>query len=146
MFLKIIENINSNLTTTYLLKHYKTKLKLYFWDTMWLYGLVHWDSDWIGITPILEQDWEWITGTSLQLPGESRQLHHKMYTIPVHYNGFPHNWFPLHSMFSSQLIVAHSSGCISIPPMPQPFHTHSPTPFVQAILLTPRWWDEQFVP
>jgi hypothetical protein len=70
MFLKIIENTNSNPTTTYLCKqYYKTKLKLYFWDTVWLYGLVHWGGDRIGITPFNEQrvsmDWEWITGISL---------------------------------------------------------------------------------
>jgi len=88
MFLKIIENINSNPTTTYLCKqYYKTKLKLYFWDAMWLYGLVHWGGDRIGITTLCEQrglkDWEWIAGTSLQLPTESRQLYHKMCTIPL---------------------------------------------------------------
>lgn len=126
MFLKIIENINSTPTTTYLRKqYYKTKLKLYFWDTMWLYGLVHWGGDQIGITPLHEQrvskDWKWITGTSFQLPGESRQLHHKMCTIPLHYNGFPCHLLPTPppqkhvSKFSSQLIVAHSSRCNSVP-------------------------------
>jgi len=55
MFIKIIENINPNPTTPYLHKQYhKTKLKLYFWDTMWLYGLAHCGGDRIGVTPLHE--------------------------------------------------------------------------------------------
>jgi len=42
MFLKRIENMNSNQTTTYLCKQYY-KTKLYFWVTMWWYGVVYWE-------------------------------------------------------------------------------------------------------
>lgn len=140
IFLKIIENINSNPTTTYLCKqYYKTKLKLYLWDTMWLCGLVHWGGDWIGITLLHEQrvskDWKWITGTSLQLPGERRQLHHKMCTIPLHYNGFPHHLLhtpppvacsPVNWLLHIHLGATPSLPCLNLPVHIHPHHLYKP--------------------
>jgi hypothetical protein len=53
---------------------------------------------------------------------------------------------PPSNMFSSQLIVAHSSFSNSIPLTPQLSSKYSPTTFPQVIILKPRWRDKPVFP
>ena len=131
MFLKRIENMNSNQTTTYLCKQYY-KTKLYFWVTMWWYGVVYWE--W-GLNWNNTLTWtESIEGLGVDHRNLSSAVWGKQTAAPQNvYHSSIIQWISLSlpptpsSMFCSQLIVAHSSQCNSVLPTSQPSSTHSPT-------------------